>query len=89
MDGPLGLNSTQWVERKRWFEALRFELTTKNGWETVRWAAAGAKTESVAIDMELAITGHVYIGNGVSTSENWLRLVTKIFNRSFRTSLVM
>ncbi|KAB5590889.1 Transmembrane protein [Ceratobasidium theobromae] len=66
VDGPLGLNSTQWVERKRWFEALRFELTTKNGWETVRWAAAGAKTESVAIDMELAITGHVYIGNGFS-----------------------
>ncbi|KAF8750088.1 hypothetical protein RHS01_09538 [Rhizoctonia solani] len=33
---------------------LRYELTTTYGWESVRWAAAGAKTESVAIDTELA-----------------------------------
>jgi hypothetical protein len=66
VDGPLGMNSAQWAQRKRWFELLRFELTTKYGWESVRWAAAGAKTESVAIDMELATRGHAYVGNGVS-----------------------
>ncbi|CAE6399111.1 unnamed protein product [Rhizoctonia solani] len=64
VDGPLGMTSEQWVERKRWFEELRYELTTKYGWESVRWAAAGAKTESVAIDIELATRSHAYVGNG-------------------------
>jgi hypothetical protein len=66
VDGPLGMTPEQWVERKRWFEELRYELTTKYGWESVRWAAAGAKTESVAIDIELAVRSHAYVGNGVS-----------------------
>ncbi|CAE6482228.1 unnamed protein product [Rhizoctonia solani] len=64
VDGPLGMTPEQWVERKRWFEELRFELTTKYSWESVRWAAAGAKSESVAIDMELASRSHAYVGNG-------------------------
>ncbi|KAH7333543.1 hypothetical protein B0J17DRAFT_128396 [Rhizoctonia solani] len=64
VDGPLGLIPEQWVERKRWFEELRFELTTKHSWESVRWAAAGAKPESVAIDMELATRSYAYLGNG-------------------------
>lgn len=66
VDGPLGLSPTQWTERKRWFEELRFELTTKHGWESARWASAGAKPESVAIDTELAVRAHAYTGNGVS-----------------------
>ncbi|KDN39137.1 hypothetical protein RSAG8_09044, partial [Rhizoctonia solani AG-8 WAC10335] len=64
VDGPLGMTPDQWVGRKRWFEELRFELTTKYSWESVRWAAAGAKSESVAIDMELASRSHAYVGNG-------------------------
>ncbi|QRW26501.1 hypothetical protein RhiXN_12162 [Rhizoctonia solani] len=64
VDGPLGMTPEQWVGRKRWFEELRYELTTTYGWESVRWAAAGAKIESVAIDTELATRSHAYLGNG-------------------------
>ncbi|KAJ1300773.1 hypothetical protein OPQ81_002416 [Rhizoctonia solani] len=64
VDGPLGMTPEQWVERKRWFEELRYELTTKHSWESVRWAATGAKPESIAIDTELAIGSHAYLGNG-------------------------
>lgn len=66
VDGPMGLNALEWTARKRWFEQLRFEMTTKYGWKSVRWARAGAKAEAVAIDMELAARGAAFVGNGFS-----------------------
>lgn len=66
IDGPIGLNALEWAARKRWFEQLRFEMTTKYDWKSVRWARAGAKAEAVAIDMELAVRGAAFVGNGFS-----------------------
>ncbi|KAF8604395.1 hypothetical protein BDV93DRAFT_606082 [Ceratobasidium sp. AG-I] len=66
VDGPLGLGVQEWADRKRWFEQLRYELTTKYEWKSVRWARAGAKAEAVAIDTELAVRGAAFMGNGFS-----------------------
>jgi hypothetical protein len=68
IDGPLGLTHNEWAFRKRWFEELSFELTSKYGWESVRWARAGAKAEAVAVDMEIAARAEAFVGNGVSFS---------------------
>ncbi|KAG9119278.1 hypothetical protein FRC07_005761 [Ceratobasidium sp. 392] len=65
VDGPMGLTPTEWSHRKRWFEQLKYELTNKQGWDTVRWARAGAKPEAVAIDMEVAAGAEAFIGNGI------------------------
>ncbi|KAG8791165.1 hypothetical protein FRC12_009990 [Ceratobasidium sp. 428] len=66
VDGPMGLTPAEWSHRKRWFEQLKYELTNKQGWNSVRWARAGAKPESVAIDMEVAASAEAFVGNGVS-----------------------
>ncbi|KAG8741134.1 hypothetical protein FRC10_003278 [Ceratobasidium sp. 414] len=66
VDGPMGLTPDEWSHRKRWFEQLKYELTHKQGWDSVRWARAGAKPEAVAIDMEVAASAEAFIGNGFS-----------------------
>lgn len=89
VDGPLGLNATEWAERKRWFEELRYELTTKYDWKSARWARAGAKVEAVAIDMELAVRGAAFMGNGVSHSMSLGYMITDWLGNSSLTSRVM
>ncbi|KAG8696105.1 hypothetical protein FRC08_007356 [Ceratobasidium sp. 394] len=66
VDGPIGLTPEEWSHRKRWFNQLSYELTHKQGWDSVRWAKAGAKPEAVAIDMEVAASAEAFVGNGFS-----------------------
>ncbi|QRV85480.1 transmembrane protein [Ceratobasidium sp. AG-Ba] len=81
IDGPMGLTPVEWSHRKRWFEELRFELT-KQGWNSVRWARAGAKAEAVAIDMEVAASAEAFIGNGFSDFSSNVVLLRTVKGKS-------